>query len=143
MTLIKNKSIKELDIRVKFPLVIKPTMTLIDLLREFRKGKSHIAFITEQDELLQAKLGLNRNNSVAFPNRYLELASEMPEIRILGIVTLEDVIEQIFNLDIMDEEDYEKSKGLRDNSKMAERLNRGSKFNMYFTSSVKENFIRK
>ena len=138
----KNKSIKELGIRLKFPLVIKPTMTLIDLLREFRKGKSHIAFITEQDELLQAKLGLNRNNSVAFPNRYLELASEMPEIRILGIVTLEDVIEQIFNLDIMDEEDYEKSKGLRDNSKMAERLNRGSKFNMYFTSSVKENFIR-
>ena len=138
----KNKSLKELGIRLKLPLVIKPTMTLIDLLREFRKGKSHMAFITEQDGLLQAKLGLNRNNSVAFPNRYMEMASEQPEIRILGIVTLEDVIEQIFNLDIMDEEDYEKSKGLRDNSRMAERLSRGSKFNMYFTPSVKETFIK-
>ena len=139
----KNKSLKELGIRLKLPLVIKPTMTLIDLLREFRKGKSHMAFITEQDELLQAKLGLNRNNSVAFPNRYMEIVNEHPEIRIMGIVTLEDVIEQIFNLDIMDEEDYEKSKGiLRENSKMAERLNRGSKFNMYFTPSVKETFIK-
>ena len=70
------------------------------------------------------------------------MASEQTEIRILGIVTLEDVIEQIFNLDIMDEEDYEKTKGLRDNSRMAERLSRGSKFNMYFTPSVKETFIK-
>ena len=138
----KNKSLKELGIRLKLPLVIKPTMTLVDLLREFRKGKSHMAFITEQDELLQAKLGLNRNNSVAFPNRYLELANEQIDIKILGIVTLEDVIEQIFNLDIMDEEDYEKSKGLRDNSRMAERLSRGSKFNLYFTPSVKDTFIK-
>ena len=33
---------------MKPPLVIHPNMTLIDLLREFRQGKSHMAFITEQ-----------------------------------------------------------------------------------------------
>ena len=48
----QNRSLKELGIRLKLPLVISPKMTLIDLLREFRKGKSHMTFITEQVELL-------------------------------------------------------------------------------------------
>ena len=137
----QNRSLKELGIRLKLPLVISPKMTLIDLLREFRKGKSHMAFITEQVELLQSKLGLNRNNSVQFNLRYNETFSESKKIKVLGIITLEDVIEQIFNLEIMDEEDYEKSKrakGMRMNS----NLRSSSKINMYFNPEVKHTFIK-
>ena len=137
----QNRSLKELGIRLKLPLVISPTMTLIDLLREFRKGKSHMAFITEQVELLQSKLGLNRNNSVQFNLRYNETFSESKKIKILGIVTLEDVIEQIFNLEIMDEEDYEKSKRAK-GVRMGSNLRTNSKINMYFNPEVKHTFIK-
>jgi len=135
----QNKSLKDLGIRLKLPLVISPNMTLIELLREFRKGKSHMAFITEQVELLQAKLGLNRNNSVQFNLRYNETFAESKKIKILGIVTLEDVIEQIFNLEILDEEDYEKSKG---GKRIASNLRSGSKINKYFNPEVKQTFIK-
>ena len=135
----QNKSLKDLGIRLKLPLVISPNMTLIELLREFRKGKSHMAFITEQVELLQAKLGLNRNNSVQFNLRYNETFAESKKIKILGIVTLEDVIEQIFNLEILDEEDYEKSKG---GKRIASNLRSASKINMYFNPEVKQTFIK-
>ena len=137
----QNRSLKELGIRLKLPLVISPNMTLIDLLREFRKGKSHMAFITEQVELLQSKLGLNRNNSVQFNLRYNETFSEAKKIKVLGIVTLEDVIEQIFNLEIMDEEDYEKSKRGRD-ARNFSNLRSASKINMYFNPEVKHTFIK-
>ena len=89
----QRKSLKELGIRLKPPLVIPPNMTLINLLRQFRSGKSHMAFITEQVELLQAKFGLTRNNSVAINMLYNETFADTKNIKILGIVTLEDVIE--------------------------------------------------
>ena len=137
----QNRSLKELGIRLKLPLVISPKMTLIELLREFRKGKSHMAFITEQVELLQSKLGLNRNNSVQFNLRYNETFSDSKKIKVLGIVTLEDVIEQIFNLEIMDEEDYEKSKRGK-NARMNSSLRSASKINMYFNPEIKHTFIK-
>ena len=137
----QNRSLKELGIRLKLPLVISPKMTLIDLLREFRKGKSHMAFITEQVDLLQSKLGLNRNNSVQFNLRYDETFSESKKIKVLGIVTLEDVIEQIFNLEIMDEEDYEKSKRAK-GIRMGSNLRANSKINIYFNPEVKHTFIK-
>ena len=137
----QNRSLKELGIRLKLPLVISPKMTLIDLLREFRKGKSHMAFITEQVELLQSKLGLNRNNSVQFNLRYNETFSESKKIKVLGIVTLEDVIEQIFNLEIMDEEDYEKSKRAK-GIRMGSNLRANSKINIYFNPEAKHTFIK-
>ena len=137
----QNRSLKELGIRLKLPLVISPKMTLIDLLREFRKGKSHMAFITEQVDLLQSKLGLNRNNSVQFNLRYNETFSESKKIKVLGIVTLEDVIEQIFNLEIMDEEDYEKSKRAK-GIRMGSNLRANSKINIYFNPEAKHTFIK-
>ena len=87
----QRKSLKDLGLRIKPPLVISPNISLIELLRQFRSGKSHMAFITEQVELLQAKFGLTRNNSVAVNMLYNETFADTKKIKILGIVTLEDV----------------------------------------------------
>ena len=116
----QNKSLRQLGIELGKPIVISPRVSVIDLLREFRKGKSHMAFITEQVEDLQYKFGLNRSNSIQKDFSFLGVRSaaetEMgalirrnsTNIKILGIVTLEDVIEKMINLEILDEDDYEK-----------------------------------
>ena len=137
----QRKSLKELGIRLKPPLVIPPNMTLINLLRQFRSGKSHMAFITEQVELLQAKFGLTRNNSVAINMLYNETFADTKNIKILGLVTLEDVIEQIFNLEIMDEEDYERSKRNKGN-RMGSNLRSPSMLAFYSNPEVKGTFIK-
>ena len=103
-----NKSLRDLGIRLKTPLVIHPSLNVFDLLKEFRKGKSHMAFVTEQVNKLQSKFGLSRTNSISLNNAIV--FNHNIEIQIMGIITLEDVIEHIFNLEIYDEDDYEKMK---------------------------------
>ena len=131
----KNMSLRETRVHLKLPLVIHPSMTLIDLVREFRKGKSHMAFITENVEKLQVKLGLNRTNSLLVENKFLLPSKGDLGIEILGIITLEDVIENVFNLEILDEDDYEKIK----KENLGGRTK--SNINMYFTREVAETFI--
>jgi len=116
----QNKSLRQLGIELGKPIVISPRVSVIDLLREFRKGKSHMAFITEQVEDLQNKFGLNRSNSIQKDYGFLGISRKTENelallnrslssyIKILGIVTLEDVIEKMINLEILDEDDYEK-----------------------------------
>lgn len=107
----QNKSLRQLGIELRKPIVVSPSVSIIDLLREFRKGKSHMAFITEQVEDLQNKFGLNRSNSLKndITKDFLYGKEiEMSNIIVLGIITLEDIIEKMINLDILDEDDYEK-----------------------------------
>ena len=105
----ENKSLRELDINLTKPLVIHPKMKIMDLLSEFRKGKSHMAVITNEVECLQNKLGLNRKNSLDLEViKKEEKIFNLADIAILGIITLEDVIENLIKLDIFDEDDYEK-----------------------------------
>ena len=72
---------------------------------------------------------------------YNETFADTKNIKILGIVTLEDVIEQIFNLEIMDEEDYERSKRNKGN-RMGSNLRSPSMLAFYSNPEVKGTFIK-
>jgi metal transporter CNNM len=107
-------SLRKLNLKLKSPLVVNPNTNAIDLLREFRKGRSHMAFITENVEGFKRKLtmeGLTESIEEsflksAFNNRKVNLEN----IILLGIVTLEDVIEEMINIEILDEDDYAKTR---------------------------------
>jgi len=115
------KSLKDFNIKLQMPLVIHPSLKMIDLLREFIQGKSHMAVVTRDVEMLQNKLllGLNKLDNDSLKSRHqkelilLNKATkwEHESIIIEGIVTLEDVIENMINLEILDEDDYEKKYG--------------------------------
>ena len=110
LDLYENKSLKEFNIKICKPLVIHPNKSLMDLLKEFRLGKSHMAFVTENVENLEYRLGLNNKNSennFGINKRKLSDSININN-KILGIITIEDVIEKLFKFEILDEDDYEK-----------------------------------
>jgi metal transporter CNNM len=113
VNLFENKSLNELKINLNPPLIIDKNFGVLNLLTEFTKGRSHMAFITEKEDVenLQKKFGLDRNNSLK-DNSYFNIINSNINVntKILGIVTLEDVIEKMFNVNILDEDDYNKIK---------------------------------
>ena len=133
----QGKSLRELHIHLKTPIIIPPSMTLIDLLREFRKGKSHMAFITEKVEALQNKLGLNRANSL-IESKFFSSKGDLGII-VLGIITLEDLIEHIFNLEIISEEQYEQLRKQKMTLPPNQRSN--SRINVYLSKDLTQNEI--
>ena len=109
----KNKSLNDLRIKIRKPIVVHPNIPIIDLLKSFLNGRSHMAFITDNVEKVQYCYGYDRNNSIMDMNdiqnyRRRNISSNTPPI--LGIVTLEDVIEHIYGININDEDDYDNEK---------------------------------
>ena len=134
-----NRSLKDKNIQLSQPIVISPEMFAIDLLNEFRKGKSHMAFITKDVEKMQKQFGLNKENSY-HESLYLSHLQGQTEkgnnLNLLGIVTLEDVIENLIKVDILDEDDYKKNKAKMNKAKQGrERLKK------QLTKKVCESFI--
>ena len=113
VNLFENKSLNELKINLNPPLIIDKNFGVLNLLTEFTKGRSHMAFIAEKEDVenLQKKFGLDKNNSLK-DNSYFNIINSNINVntKILGIVTLEDVIEKMFNVNILDEDDYNKIK---------------------------------
>ena len=58
-----RETMGELKIKVSKPLIVNPDTSLIDLLRMFKKGKSHMAFVTENHTEFKNLIGLDDNNS--------------------------------------------------------------------------------
>ena len=102
----ENLRLEDLHLELTNPFIVSEEMKAIDLLNEFRKGMSHMAFIS--NKLSKSKIefhSIGKNNSNNSRNE-----NSNDEQSILGIVTLEDIIEKMFNVDILDEEDYKKKK---------------------------------
>ncbi len=87
-----DKTLEALNIPLRTPLIVSPKMPLTDLLVEFQKGKSHIALVTNQTAELKKNMGLDTSTSM-MQMGFDEAMSTMP-ITIMGIVTLEDVVER-------------------------------------------------
>jgi len=105
------KSVRSSNIDLKRPIVIKPETNLLQLIRDFRIGKCHLAIITEKVQQVQSMLGLNKNNSLVGPRVSVQqfMNAKEESIVILGIITFEDVIESMLNMEIMDESDYDET----------------------------------
>jgi metal transporter CNNM len=81
LVLVQSKcSIKDCGISLREPLYISSYTPMVNLLAKFKSGKSHIAIVKNPGE-----------------------------DKILGIITFEDLLEEIIKNEIFDEEDYEKN----------------------------------
>ena len=86
-------TLEQFNMKFRRPLVITSEMPLIELLVEFRKGKSHIALVTDQVSEVQQFLAMESGKKPKSNIKgYDELAFQAFTIK--GIVTLEDVTEK-------------------------------------------------
>jgi len=99
-----NKTIKDKVVEVHTPIVTDPKTSIYEIFTLFKDG-NHIAFITEQKDLLKKKINnpniLNTKVSVNIDNK-----NPNQEVKIMGIVTMEDILEVIIGEDIKDESEY-------------------------------------
>jgi metal transporter CNNM len=79
------------SIATRWPLICSPQMPLLSLLSLFQTGRSHMAIIANDPEAMMSALKAEQ----PIP----------PEVKVLGICTLEDVIESLIKTEISDETD--------------------------------------
>ncbi|DBA01124.1 TPA: hypothetical protein N0F65_001752 [Lagenidium giganteum] len=79
------------DLVLRKPIVTTPNESCYSILNEFQKGRSHIALLTRQADAVM---------------RCWEQDVDVPrDVEFLGIVTIEDVIEELIQEEIEDESD--------------------------------------
>ena len=101
----QGKSLSQLGLKLSPPLVIKPDTPALELLREFRAGKSHMAFITSDVEQFQKRIDESTDKRLTVSNLMIKKAKHTG-LKVLGLITLEDVLENMINIEILDEDDY-------------------------------------
>jgi len=89
-----GQRLRDLGIPLRKPLLASPSICLTDLLAEFQKGKSHMALVTPDVDIIQSfKCDNNDRNSVLINISMFEKNS-IKSYEILGVVTLENIIEK-------------------------------------------------
>lgn len=83
------------NLKLREPLCVKPTIDLMDLLTLFQEGNSHLAMVTPNP--------LGTLECLRQGTRPTEKEA------VIGIVTMEDVLEKLIQRDILDETDVSRS----------------------------------
>lgn len=84
------------EVELRQPIAVGPQSSILTLLGMFEDGRSHMAFVAEQPEELL---------------RHIQLAIPVPAfVRVLGIITLEDILEVTLHMNIRDESDFDRLK---------------------------------
>lgn len=89
----KEYELGSCGINLREPYFVHPDSLILELLSEFRKGKSHIAIVSE------AAANLSTLYKFKQPPRH--------DMQLLGVITLEDIIEELLKTEIYDEDDYD------------------------------------
>lgn len=79
------------SIKLREPLFVKPTLGLLDMLNVFQESRCHLAMVS--------------NDPIGSAHALRSGACQLGECAILGLVTLEDVIEKIIQSELFDETD--------------------------------------
>ena len=91
------------------PVCASPTLPLSSLLNEFQTGSSHMAFITHDPGLMKKAMeafGTTKNGAGAHAKvEAVDALSSIQRAKLLGIVTLEDVLEVLLTEQVYDEGD--------------------------------------
>ena len=143
----KSLTLEQLGIHLTNPIRVFEDTLFLDLFEKFKGGKSHMAFIYER--------GKDNNNNMFYsesiPFEYNKsYEKNIPQEKLIGIITLEDLIEFWLKIPIFDEEDYMQNKLQRRKSKRKrtfldiiknEKLN--ERLNLYVTrADRRENTIQ-
>lgn len=86
-----------------------PDTKIITMLKWFKNGRSHLAIVTDDPQKMEACI-TNGNVDPDFQEEFRNLYDEKDKMtppQILGLVTIEDVIELIINDEIYDEGDFD------------------------------------
>ena len=101
--------IKDEKVTLRKPIFTHPDEEIGPLLMKFKNGRSHIAIITEEPELMEKNMNkLYEDDSLIFEEQDQSKQQMEKRPKIIGIVTIEDILEAILNAEIYDEADYDK-----------------------------------
>lgn len=94
-------------VTLRKPLYISPNDPIESLLNKFINGRSHMALVTDNISKMEKYMNkyLEDDEGISMNEFREETKVEIPKV--LGIVTLEDVIESALKEDILDEADYD------------------------------------
>ena len=87
------------SLQLRRPLLIHPSVSIFDALNVFQTGRSHLALVTESAELVA--------------RCWAEGRDVPPDTVILGVATIEDVIEEMIGEEVLDETDVAVTPGER------------------------------
>ena len=99
-------------VTLRKPMFIKPDVEMGTLLQKFKNGRSHMAIVTEDPEAMEEQVKrLYRDDSLIIDDdENTESNKSGPSAQrpaVIGLVTIEDILEAIINDEIYDEDDYD------------------------------------
>ena len=98
----KSYTLEQLGVHLTHPIKVYDDTLFLDLFEKFKGGKSHMAFIYKKEKL--PDYFHSENIHLDFNKSTFE--KDEAGMKIIGIITLEDLIEFWLKIPIMDEEDY-------------------------------------